>query len=505
MSLLLSKRFGVEKPLVVSPQAGPPEESTLLNRRVEVDPIPWCRRVLRFYPWSKQIELSNTILEHNYVACRSANGTGKSAFIAALALHFAIKNRHDLQAHCAIVSHNSKRLKATTLKWLRIHHTNGGLPGHIRNNNYELDGDKEKIGWYTPIAGEESSNSLQGVHAENLLILVDEAGEVSRTLWEQIISLDTTDSVKIVAVGNPTSTGTPFHECFSKPTWVEVHMSAYDTPMVALERGEITEDGIEHPSWRRGFMSLKKLEQKRIEYTEPVFKARCEGEFPEISEHSMIDPDWISRSQDWFPGDEKYKQFLEINSHERVLAVDPGSGGDPTVVKFRVGQVVQDIDIGNYRTSSDREEVGEYIAEKAIELGAKRVVFDAFGVGMDHSIACTNKLRDCHSDIIVHSLNTGDQQKVVDKMFLNPRAELGWEFRRLMQNDLILLPPGREVVWQIKELRQKPHISGRLALEPKDTMKKRLGRSPDDLDTILLSLYGNTAQASGDTFDEFNS
>ena len=477
--------------------------SVLLSRRVDADPITWSRRTLGFYPWWKQVELADAIENNEYIACRSANGTGKSAFIAAYALHFALRNRRNLHAHCAIVSHNSKRLKATTLKWLRIHHTNGNLPGYIRSNYFELDQDKEKIGWYTPIAGEESSNSLQGVHAEKLLILVDEAGEVSRTLWEQIFSLDTTADVKIVAVGNPTSTGTVFHECFSKAHWKEVHMSSYDTPMVALEMGKITDDQIEHPSWRRGFMTLKKLEQKRQDWAEPVFKARCLGEFPEISEHSLIVPDWIDRSQDW--SDERYKQFMNQSNHERVMSLDPGSGGDPSVSKFRVGQVIRPVDLGDYAHSSDNEEVGKHVAEKAIELEANRIVVDTFGIGADHAIACVDRLRELRSPIAVCSLNTGDTKKVVDPMFLNPRAELGWELRRLMQNDLILLPQEQELKWQIKELRQKPHISGKLNLEPKDVMMKRLGRSPDDLDATMLCLYGDTAVVDPAAFDNLNS
>ena len=187
------------------------------------------------------------------------------------------------------------------------------------------------------------------------------------------------------------------------------------------------------------------------------------------------------------------------------MSVDPGSGGDPTVAKFRIGQVVHSVDLGEWSHSSDREQTGHYLAEKAIELGALRTVFDTFGVGADHAIACTNKLRELHSNINVMALNSGDPQKVVDPMFLNPRAELGWESRRLLQNDLILLPQEREIKWQLKEFRQKPHVSGKLNLEPKDNMKKRLGRSPDDLDSFLMSIYGDSAQVSSSTFDDLNS
>lgn len=475
--------------------------SVLLNRRVEQDPVTWSRRVLDFYPWNKQVELAEAINNHDYICCRSANGTGKSAWIAALALHFALRHRRNRRAHCAIVSQNSKRLKGSTVKWLRIHHAAGKLPGTVRNDYYELDDDKEKIGWYTPVAGEQSSNSLQGVHAEILWILIDEANECTRSLWEQCISLDTTDDVKIIAVGNPTSTGTPFHECFSKPNWHPIHISAFHTPI-------ISGDVIEHPSWRRGFMSKKKLEQKRIEYTTPAFKARCEGEFPEMSEQSLIEPSWIIRAQDHAA--DRLKEFFKKNNAERILGVDPGSGGDPTIAKLRVGYVVQDVDLGkddngnDWASSPEREDVGERIADVAIELNVDRIVFDTFGVGVDAALACVERLRELQSSIAVISLNTGDTKKVIDEMFLNPKAELGWELRRLLENDLLLIPQSKELEWQLKEFRQKPHASGKLATELKRDMIKRLGRSPDDLDALLCTLYGQTASVDAEVFDQLN-
>ena len=58
-----------------------------------------------------------------------------------------------------------------------------------------------------------------------------------------------------------------------------------------------------------------------------------------------------------------------------------------------------------------------------------------------------------------------------------------------MQEGAITLPNDRDVRRQLIELRQKPHAGGKLALEPKADMAARLGRSPDDLDAILLSCH----------------
>jgi len=71
----------------------------------------------------------------------------------------------------------------------------------------------------------------------------------------------------------------------------------------------------------------------------------------------------------------------------------------------------------------------------------------------------------------------------------NTRAEMYWRMRDALDpngGDDVALPPGNEVVADLCSARYKPTTSGVL-VEDKDDIKKRIGRSPDKGESILLA------------------
>ncbi len=55
-------------------------------RKYETDPVSFMREVLGAKPWSRQIEIAETVLEHPLVCVQGANGVGKDFTIGQLAL-----------------------------------------------------------------------------------------------------------------------------------------------------------------------------------------------------------------------------------------------------------------------------------------------------------------------------------------------------------------------------------------------------------------------------------
>jgi hypothetical protein len=49
---------------------------------IRIDPVAFCREVLRFEPWSKQAEILRSLRDHKRTAVRSAHGVGKTAVVA---------------------------------------------------------------------------------------------------------------------------------------------------------------------------------------------------------------------------------------------------------------------------------------------------------------------------------------------------------------------------------------------------------------------------------------
>lgn len=76
--------------------------------------------------------------------------------------------------------------------------------------------------------------------------------------------------------------------------------------------------------------------------------------------------------------------------------------------------------------------------------------------------------------------------------FANIRAEAYWKLREALDptsGEDICLPPGREILADLCAPRFKAP-GGKIQIEPKDDIKKRLGRSPDSGDAIALAWFG---------------
>ena len=79
--------------------------------------------------------------------------------------------------------------------------------------------------------------------------------------------------------------------------------------------------------------------------------------------------------------------------------------------------------------------------------------------------------------------------------FLNMRAEITWKFREALDpnaRDPIALPPDRELRADLSSYRWKLRPGGVIQIESKEDIKKRIGRSPDKGDAVIL------ANANGD-------
>ena len=92
------------------------------------------------------------------------------------------------------------------------------------------------------------------------------------------------------------------------------------------------------------------------------------------------------------------------------------------------------------------------------------------------------------------------------RKFTNMRAYMYWALRDALDpsGDLKLrLPPDDELKEELCEIHYKIQSDGRIILEPKEDIKKRLGRSPDKSDALSMTFYPETRvnEESPDTED----
>lgn len=437
------------------------------------DPIAWIES-RGGHVWSKQREICAALAKPRArVVVPSSNGTGKTHLAAQLAIHFARKYQNE-NARVVVVGPSWDQLDEGTLHHARISDAISP-PGSlgISRGVFTIN-DRSMIVWRSPPKGQTARNILQGLHSEKMLVILEESSEIGFRLWnEATIALTSGGDARILSIGNPLDTGTPFHAaCEPKSGWHCIPIGTWDTPNFT---GEKVPEELENTLPTKEWVNESKLTLSKAEY-----RARVEGKFPEKSEWALIEPEWVARAM----SDTRKPR----KNAPAIVSVDPGSGGDPTVTCETKDDVLRFVPMGLLERSRDRAAVAEFIGAVAKRLKSPAIVVDSFGVGGDFGPPLARAAPRAR----VLMLNTGDRQKLKRyqaREYQDPRAVIGWRFAERLQDGSLVLPEDREFARQILELRQEPTINGLRKLEPKADMKIRLGRSPDLLDAALLSQW----------------
>ncbi len=440
------------------------------------DPVKWLSgHGIRL--WSKQREIVEKLSNYRaQVAAYTSNGVGKTFLATLLATHFALKHRQENAAVVFIVASWDQAHAGSIREFKNAENRNIQYPGVFRQgrNTFDVDG-RTMIWWRSP--GDTGRNVIQGVHAEKMLVILEEANEIGYRTWVQAVDAITSGGdARILAIGNPTDTGTPFHEaCTAEDSgWDVVHIGTLDTPNFTGEAvPKAMRDRLPNETW---------FKQKRRTMTEADFRTRVMGLFPARSEFALIDPLWITDAM-------KETHLKKVRKDSpAIIAVDPGSGGDPTVVGILRDNVFRFLKMGELEHSRDRDKVASHIGALAVKHGARAVVVDSFGVGADFG----PPLHAAAPKVKIVMLNTGDRQKLKKwqaRDFENPRALLAWRLVERLRDRTIYLQDHPKLAGQLAELRQEPTRNGRRMIEHKDDMKERLNRSPDHLDCLLMAMW----------------
>jgi len=158
-------------------------------------------------------------------------------------------------------------------------------------------------------------------------------------------------------------------------------------------------------------------------------------------------------------------------------------------VAIRRGQVIEKI--VTWRGMSITE-TALRVAREAADVGCRPYVGSwsmAWGsitvdvVGLGAGVA--DRLR--HLGYCVNDHN-GRHYSSDKSRWLNVRAEVYWTLRDLLEEGKIALPRDSGLFEELLALKWSPTASGQVQLEAKVELKRRLGRSPDKADAVVMSL-----------------
>jgi hypothetical protein len=225
------------------------------------------------------------------------------------------------------------------------------------------------------------------------------------------------------------------------------------------------------------------VEEKAREWgTEnPLYRSKVLGEFSEDSEWQVVRTSDVAACRIGRDEPHPAADLLPVE-----LGVDVGGGGDETVIRERRGRVAG----REWRARTDRpEKIAPLVLHAIRESGATAVKIDSIGVGFGVIGELRNKgLR----GVQIIAVNVAEKASRPDK-FMNLRAELWWEVGRGLSErkgwDLSAMENADTTVAQLVEPQWDTDPQGRIRVEKKEEIIKRLGRSPDNADALLLAYY----------------
>lgn len=437
------------------------------------DPVAWFRERIHVEPWSKQIEIIESVRDNRKTHVRSGHKVGKTVVAAGLALWFL-----DCWRPSRVVTTSASWLDVRQKLWGHVrslYRTNGewfGAPINetrlqIRDDHYALGLSPDKI------------EGFQGHNAEHVLVLFDEASSFAQEFFDAADA----QATRMLAIGNPLLAEGPFYRFARSSEWNHIHISCLDHPNVAHRANVIP-----------GGPSYEWVEGRREYWGEksPLYLTRVAGEFPEESSDTLFPLSTVRKAFDLWERAEKLPRDEDASN---ALGLDVARAGGDRTIGYEKDHVMLEgkLTARAHVVLSLNKTEHHGTRLKVIALHQKRkydrLNVDAGGEGSgpaDEMIA---------AGLPVHRIHFGGRPSSKD--YFDIRAEMYHQLSADIKAGMALEPDDEleeelSVVGGMASLKEKSVDGTKRVvfwLPPKDEMKTKLGRSPDKADGLALANY----------------
>ena len=485
--------------------------------------------------WSRQRMVLDAVPFHKRVIVPAGFGIGKTWLAGRLTAWFIATNPIGVGL---VVTTAPRYRQVRNQLWphIRTAVSKGNLPGQCDTVQWKAEDERgvEKLVAYGFSAPENDESAMQGVHAIKLLLIVDEAGGMSKTVGEGTNNLLTGDA-RLLAIGNPATDdpGGWFESVAEKGYANETghHTIQIATTHSPAITGEITPRCRECPSEVEAHPIAKHMpDHEWMKNTidaygedHPYVIAKVYARFPKDSAARIIPVSWVENAmkvED--PTGEEYVRPCDLGLEDETetftvkkgawvrLGIDVAAdGGDEFAIYRAIGDT-----IAHRHTSAGAENANAVtVAEKALEhivraeklakaIGSPsqvRVKIDTIGVGWG-VVGILKAWGDAgkHGATIV-AVNVAESPEVEDEAAtMRPhrkRDELWLGGRFLLQPDpktgegRLRLRLDEKASQQLSVPNFGNNSGGFVVVESKDRMRKRGRKSPDRAEAALLAVY----------------
>lgn len=301
----------------------------------------------------------------------------------------------------------------------------------------------------------EQVETLQGLHADYMMQIVDEGSGVLNPVYEALENNQTGYCNFMVLIFNPMhAKGYALDTQYKNAgRWITFRWNAEESEITNKENHRrIREDyGVDSNAYRMNVLGLP-----------PLF-----------DEKTLINPDWVMEAVD--------KKIDVLPGMPLVMAVDCGGGGDKSIIAQRRGNKIYPFKRNN---SSDSTELVNWVGHEIDTEEPDCVRVDTIGIGW----AVEGALREKKGAIV----EAADCRRTADdpERFDNKRAEMYWNLRDQFERGIISIPDDYDLKLQLMSIKYEPNKAGQTKIMEKLRLKKEIGSSPDEADALAM-LYFN--------------
>lgn len=418
-------------------------------------------------PW--QIDVLMQFAKTPRIAMKACKGPGKTALLSWLSWNFLVTRTYPKIAATSISADNLRdNLWAEMAKWrAKSKLITAMFDWHKERITYKQAPENWFMSfrtWPKDADPSQQANTLAGLHADNLMFVIDEAGGIPESVLAAadagLANMDSSGhkDAKIIMAGNPTHTsGCLYFACVKlRHLYYVINISsAPDDPL------------------RTPRVSKEWAQQQIDSYgrDNPWVLINVFGEFPQSSINSLLGPDDIETAM---------RRNVKITDYEHAqkrLGVDVARfGSDSTVLFPRQGlQAFKPVVMRN----ADTAQIAARVLAAKARWKSEAEFIDGTG-GFGSGVVDYMKT----AGVPAHEIHASS--KPVDARYENRRAEMWFKMAEWVKRGGGL-PNEPGLVAELCEPTYTFTNKGKFLIEPKESVKSRLGRSPDLADALCLT------------------
>jgi len=417
-----------------------------------------------------------------WCAVEGATGTEKTFIAACVALWFLKMYEDSL-----VITTAPKEQQLQLHLWKEIQrlHPRFGC-GELIKLVLRMNPPRDDWGAFGFVAGvraeevEASATKAQGFHAEHMLIITEETPGIADAVMTAFQNTSISPHNIILALGNPDHQNDTLHRFALQKNVEHIIVSGFDFPNVVLKDPNFIPGGQSEEGLRRLLDRYKTPDN-------PLYQSRARGRSPQQSREALIRWEWLVAARD-----REKKKYLD---GPKALGVDVANSEDGDKAAIARGQGSVLLEVEDFHCPNANK-LGEQVHAEMKSRGVAPEFVGVDGVGV--GAGTVNELQRLGAKIV----NIISSEKPIDlykdgrtlaEEFDNLRSQMWWQLRLDLEDaaSCVCLPDDEELFADLMTPKWGPR-KGKIVVQPKEEMRKKLGRSPNKGDSVV---YWNWVRA----------